>query len=448
MLIAAFLRFYRLPDMAPFDFDQEYAANFAYNVLRVYPIQLIGQGLSVEGLFMGPWYFYYLVPFFAITNLYPLGGYIGSIIFSLFVILAYFWVGKSLFGIKTGLIVAFIRSILATEMGNDLSMAPAYASELIILITWLLFYKYWQNQTKYLPILGFIFGLYTSIHPILFPFYLIFLILLLLKRKLPNIKVLLLTIMTSFIPIIPLLVFEYFHNFLEVRRLFELFITNSSVVNRTFNILKYLSFNIGEPQRILAFNFMTKESFMILFLIITLCLTLKGIGFWKETFHKIFLPVTYFVFLIYYTFFPTHVPEYYFQALTTLTILYLSASLSLLIKNRLLKIILIIILINITFTNIKILISKWNNPSLTSLGQKDYIVKEIICRTPDNQEFYVSYIKEPGLNFGFDYLFKYYGRIPQTREAKPPIFTIVIPKSLSIDSINISSGNLGLILPK
>ena len=45
MILAAFLRFYRLPEMAPFDFDQEYAANFAVQV-KEYPIRLIGQLLT------------------------------------------------------------------------------------------------------------------------------------------------------------------------------------------------------------------------------------------------------------------------------------------------------------------------------------------------------------------------------------------------------------------
>lgn len=447
LLFAALVRFYRLPEIAPFDFDQEYAANFAYNVLHVYPIQLIGQEMSIQGLFMGPWYFYYLVPFFAITGLHPIGGFIGSVVFSLFIIFTYFWLGKSLFGIKAGLITAFIRCMLFTEIGNDLSMAPAYASELLVLATWLLFYKYWQGKTQYFPALGFIFGLYTSIHPILFPFYIVFLILLLIKRKIPDVKTIIFSLIAFLIPIIPLIIFEYFHNFLEVKRLFSVFSSSPSKSDFLSNFIKYLSYNIGEPQRILGFNFMPKDLFALLFFGIIFFLIFKKVGFWKENFHKIVLVITYAVFLIYYTAFPTHIPEYYFQALTTLCILYISANLALLTEKSYLLIILIFLLGNIAYCNFSLLINKWSNPSLANLYQKDFIVQEIIKRQPQNQEFYVSYIKLPGWNFGFDYLFKYYGQIPQTREAKPPIFTIVIPKYLSEQSINISAGNVGLILP-
>lgn len=447
LLLAALLRFYRLPEMAPLDFDQEYAANFAYNILRVYPIQLIGQGLSIQGLFMGPWYFYYLVPFFAASNLHPIGGFVGSVIFSLFIIFTYFWVGKSLFGVKAGLIAAFIRSILFTEIRNDLSMAPAYASELLILITWWLFYKYWQGKTKYFPLLFFIFGLYTSIHPILFPFYIVFLILFLIKRRLPNTKTLFISFISFLIPIIPLIIFEYFHNFLEVKLLFNTFSSSPLKPDYFSNFIKYLSFNLGEPQRIIGFNFILKDTFVLLFFGIIFILIVKRVGFWKESFHKILLTVTYVVFLIYYTLFPAHVPEYYFQALTTLCLLYISANLVLLTKKPYLLIILILLLGNIVYYNFSLLINKWNNPSLSNLYQKDFIVQEILKRQPQNEEFYVSYIKLPGWNFGFEYLFKYYGHIPQTKEAKPPVFTIVVPRFLSEQSINISAGNIGLILP-
>ncbi|MBU3957431.1 glycosyltransferase family 39 protein [Patescibacteria group bacterium] len=185
LIIAAFVRFYHLSEMANFDFDQEYAVNFAYSVTRVFPIQLIGQPLSVEGLFMGPLYFYYLVPFFAVSGLHPLGGFAGSAVLGLITTTAYFFIGKKLFGIKAGLIAALIRSFLFTELIHDLSMTPAYACELLVLLTWWAFYKYWHGEIKnnssdkLFPFLGFLFGLYTSIHPILFPFYLVFIILIL-----------------------------------------------------------------------------------------------------------------------------------------------------------------------------------------------------------------------------------------------------------------------------
>jgi len=197
LVIGAGLRFYRLPEMASFDFDQEYASNFAYSVLRQFPIQMIGQGLSVQGLFMGPWYFYFLVPFYAVYGLHPLGGAVGSVILGLITIIAFYYFGSKLFGRPAGLIAAFFQAVLFRNLVNDWSITPAFSCGLAVIITWYYLYKYWQGETKQLPLLGFIFGLFTSFHPILFPFYLVFLTLFIYKRIFPSFKIFLLTFFIS-----------------------------------------------------------------------------------------------------------------------------------------------------------------------------------------------------------------------------------------------------------
>lgn len=448
LLLAAFLRFYRLPEMVNFDFDQEYAANFAFSVLKIYPIQLIGQGLSVQGLFMGPLYFYYLVPFFALTNLYPIGGYIGSVILGLITVTVYYFIGKRLFGTSAGLTAAFFRSILFSNINADWAMVPTYSSELLVLITWLLFFYYWQGNAKILPILTLCFGFYTSFHPILFPLCIVFLIIVLIRRKFPTIKTTILSILSFLIPLTPLIIFEYFHNFLEVKRLLEIITNHTQQSSDLSHSLPYLlNLVISGPRGILGLESIPLVNFIILFYAVAGYAIYKKIKINRDWFHFVTLLVTFVIFIIYYIFFPTHVPEYYLNTIPIIFTLYFAAGLGLLIHKNYLRILPIFILLLITFTNFQKLTEKWNNPSLVTLAHKDQIVQEIVYREKNSRDFYVSYINEPGWNFGFNYLFKYYGRIPQTEKAKPPIYTVVIPKYLSIDSINISSGNIGLILP-
>ncbi len=446
-VLAIFLRFYNLKGVANFDFDQEYAANFAYAVVKEFPIQLIGQGLSIQGLFIGPLYFYYLVPFFMLTNLHPIGGIIGSAVFGLITIFAYFFVTKSVFGTKAALIITFLRSVLFTELGNDWAMAPALQADLPALLTWYFFYKYWEGHVKIFPWVGFIFGVYTSLHPILFPFYLVFLFLILLKKRLPNVKMTIVSFVAFLIPVSPLLVFEYFHNFLEVRRIVELFTGPTLESKGLSQISSYIRFNLSDPQRILGLEKIPLITFSILLFVAISLLVKKRVSFWKQKFHIVILGATYTLFIGYYSLFPAHVPEYYFMALTTLMILYVGASLSLLLKIRFGVLILFLVLTNIFLVNFGKLQERWSNTSGIGLYDKDYLVKEIVKRQPEGSEFYVSYIKYLGWNFGFDYLFKYYGRIPQTIVAKPPVYTIVLPKTLSPDSIDLYSRGGGLILP-
>lgn len=446
LLISAILRFYRLPEMANFDFDQEYASNFAYAVLKEYPLQLIGQGLSIQGLFMGPLYFYFLVPFYALTNLHPIGGYIGSVVLGIITIFAYYWVGKKIFNTTAGLIAAFFRGVLFSFIDADWTLTPAFSSDIMVVITAFLFYKYWHGEIKSLIPLGFVFGLFTSFHPILFPFYLVFTVIFILKRKIPSFKILTLSSLAFLLPLTPLILFEFLHNFLEVKQLISLFSGNLTESKNYFeSLIKYILVNLYEPYRMFGITNIPKVYFSYGLFAILLFLSFKKIGFWKDSFHKVFFITTYLVFILYYTFFPTNVSEYYFSAIGILIILYTSASLSLLAKKYLPLLLGILVIISIV--NIKAVVGKWNYPALITLAHKDFIVKEILKRQPNDQEFFVSYIKNPGWNFGFDYLFKLYGHLPQTKEVKPPIYTIVIPKALSEGPDRITSGNIHLILP-
>lgn len=448
LLFAAFLRFWRLSEMAYFDTDQEYSANFAYSVLREFPIQLIGQGISVKGLFLGPLYFYYLVPFFLITNLHPIGGFVGSVIFGLATIITYFFVANNLFGPKAGLIAAFLRSILYVELHNDWGMTSAFASELPALLTWWFFYRYWHGKLNILPALTFVFGFYTSIHPILFPFYFVFLSIFIVKRKLPQLKIILLSVVTFLIPISPLILFEFLHNFLEIKQLITLFTHPSPEANLGFSrLLDHLALIATDLNRILGLQFVSSWLLWLFTLAILGVLIFKKVDFWKNNFHKFIVPTTFVIFLAYYTFFPSHVTAYYFVALTTIIILYAAANLGLLVKNFTLLLVLFLILANTSVMNLGKLVERWENSLLSTLYHKEFIVREIVKRQPQDQEFYVSYITRLGWNTGFSYLFKYYQREPQTKEVKQPIYTIVLPKSLSPASINISSGDVGLILP-
>lgn len=448
--LGAALRFYRLPEMASFDFDQEYASNFAYSVLREFPVQMIGQGLSVQGLFMGPWYFYFLVPFFLIFKLHPVGGTVGSVVLGLVIIIAYYYFGGKLFGKTAGLIGAFLRAVLYSHITADWAMVPAYSCELLVLITWYYFYQYWNENTKYLPLLGLVFGLYTSFHPILFPFYLVFLILVITKRIWPKPKTLFLSAVAFIIPLTPLILFEYFHRFLEVKLLLNLFF-NSKAGQSSLSIIKFSKFlNIvfEGPQLLLGFDIKFPYFLSGIILLVTLILTIKKISIWKNSFHFFVLCITILIFLLYYYFFPTHVPEYYFMAPVALLLFYLTAILGYLFTKPVFKWVVIGFLIYVTFINFRVLKGHWFSSGLISLANKDNIVKAIIEKQPKNKDFFVSYINLPGWNFGFNYLFKVYNRIPKDKAVNNYIYTIVSPKELSPDSINFSSGNIGLILPK
>jgi hypothetical protein len=456
-ILAAIIRFYRLAEVTSFDFDQEYASNFAYSVVKEFPIQLIGQGLSVQGLFMGPLYFYFLVPFFILFKLHPLGGAVGSVVLGLITVFAYYYYGGKIFNKSTGLLAAFFRAILFSKLQVDWSMVPAYSSEILVLITWYYFYRYWRGDTKSLPVLGLIFGLYTSIHPILFPFYLVFLslaiLVLLLKKTIFSLRTFLLSICAFIIPNLPLLLFEYFHNFLEVKRLIGVFSKGSESISFSLTrLIKFLSIIFGELYFVLGLGKPKSQvigsSISLIVLLIMVILTYKKRDIWKESFHLIGLCLSILVFLSYYYFFPTHVIEYYFLGPTFLLFFYFLSIIRYLLTIKRLRILVVVGLILISYRNLWLLWGNWRNPGHENLAHKDRIIKKIIQDLDGRKDFSVSYINLPGWNFGFNYLFKYYGYLPKDKFVEGANYTIVNPKELSKDSINYSYGNIGLIVPK
>ena len=448
LLLAAIIRFYRLPEMANFDFDQEYASNFAYLIFNEYPLRFIGQGLSMDGLYMGPWYFYFLTPFFYLFGLHPLGGFVGSVVVGLITVLIYFWVGKEFFGVRAGLIAAGLRAFLFSKIEVDWTMVPAFHVDGMVLLTWICFYKYWQGKTLYLVPLGLLFGLYTSIHPILFPFYIVFLVLLVIKRKLPDLKTTLLSIMGFTLAILPLIIFEFLHSFLEIKKLISLFSGGGPESGKNLSqLLYFIQYNLSEPFRVLGISSELLQLSSLIFLGSFIYLTVKKYLFLKDKFHLLFYLLSFVVFTVYYYLSPTHVPEYYFLAVTTLSLFYISGLLSLMLQKPSTKVILIGVFLYLLVVNFQSLRTKWDNPSLITLYHKDAVVREIL-KHQSNDKYFISYIKEPGWNFGFDYLFKYYGNYPDYKRAEPPTYTIVIPKGLSGTEADFSSGNIRLILPK
>lgn len=445
--VGLFLRLYKLSSMVGFDFDQEYAAMFAQTILNVFPIQMIGQGLSIQGLFMGPLYFYYLVPFFALTHLDPIGGYIGSIVLGIGTIILYYVLLRRVFGRTAGIVGALLASTLLLYIQYDWAMAPAYSSTFIVLMTWFCLYKYWHGNTAYLLLLSFVFGMYTSIHPILFPFYFLFVLVFLVKRIIPSLKIVIFSLLLFILPLIPLLLFEYFRHFLELKTLLSLHGSSNAEIKSFATLIDYASILFRFPVLLfqLPLTGLSATMFSTLFYAAPIVLSIKKIGFWKDRFHIFMIITTLIVFLGYYYLLPTHVPEYYFIGAESIVFIYAVASLSLLYKTKA-KYFLIAFLGFVMVINFSRLVFLWRSSSGYSLEAKKYILQQIKLRQKDNPNFAISYNIDFGQHYGLGHLTRLYGIEPR---GKPDtVYEIVLPVSRTKDKVDIllPSGNIGVVI--
>jgi len=254
ILISALIRLYKLPEMVSYDYDQEYVSRFVLDVVKDYPIRFVGQGLSVMGLFLGPFYFYLLVPFYLLTNLNPIGGYIGSIFLGLINIFLYYFVAKKIFKSKSaGLLAAMIRGFGSYAVINDWLMAPAYSSDILVLLVIYLLFQIWNMRTGHipkfrqesfyiLPLLFFTFGLFTSIHPIQFPLIIVSLLLIFIWKKRFSISNWLVSILAMLSSASPIIYFDKLRNWSMIRQILGMFLGSQNIAkSENFSWDRYVS---------------------------------------------------------------------------------------------------------------------------------------------------------------------------------------------------------------
>ncbi len=439
VLLGAFLRFYNLTDVSTFEFDDQYNTYLAYNLLHG-KISLIGQESSFGGLFWGPWHYLYLTPFLFITNLHPIGVYIGEIILGLLTIISYYFVGLKLFSSKVGFLVAFFRSILFSAIINDRTVSPPYPAEMVALWFIYLLFLLYHGSKKTIIFLSFLAGLMTSVHAVLFPLIIVWIILMFIKKIKVNLKIILLSFFSFLLPIMPLIVFELRHNFVHVKGfLITLFnqgnTTSLGFWEKFFSVIKYNVENF----------YMLFDRWMLPgFLGVIILGALLLINF-RNRF--IFL-TTFCVIIIYYSIYPRNVPEYYYMALTPIILLYVSALLINIWKNAPGKMLVLLFVGTVLYVNLSQFIYGHKNPGKFGLAQKDLAVKTIVEHQKGKGEFSVSYFVPFGRQFGFQYFFTLYGLEPR-HEIKPPIYSLVMPRSfVSEQDLSFFTGDIGVIFPE
>lgn len=449
LLLGAFLRFYNLTEVAHFEFDDQYNSYLVYDLIKNNHFSLVGQPGSFGGIFWGPWHYLYLVPFYLLTNLHPLGGYIGESIIGLIIIFSYYKIGSKIFTPAIGLLAAFLRAISMNLIINDRTISPSYPSELIAV--WFLFFIIRLSQgSKFAVIaLSFLVGMMTSIHVVIFPLILVWGITFIYFRPFRmDSKVIMKSLIAFMLPVSPLIIFEIKHNFVHVTGFLNTLISGGNTADVTFfvKLLYILNYNMQNFYKLFDSYVLPGWLGYLIFAMILILIwkTRKKIGI----IYTFLFVVTFLVVVGYYLMYPRHVPEYYFLSLTPLILFYTSFIFVKMWSNRFGKIIVGLLLLVIVYSNARSFILSHQSPKKFGLANKDWAVKTIIDHQKGKGDFSVSYFTEYGRHYGFQYLFTYYGLEPR-KEIKPPIYSIVMPRSQVADKdLSDFRGDIGLIFPE
>lgn len=108
LALSAFLRTYRITDFLGFWFDQGRDALVIWDLLHKGKMFLIGPTTGIEGIFLGPFYYYLIAPFYLLSRGNPAVPALFLGLLNVGAVYVIYLLGVRFFDKKTGLIAAFL----------------------------------------------------------------------------------------------------------------------------------------------------------------------------------------------------------------------------------------------------------------------------------------------------------------------------------------------------
>lgn len=111
LVLAAAIRFYKLPEYLQFLGDQGRDLLIVKAMIVDHKFTLLGPTASVGGFYTGPVYYYFMLPFLWLWQLDPVGPAVMSVLFGLATIILIYLFVKDIAGERAGLISAFLTAV-------------------------------------------------------------------------------------------------------------------------------------------------------------------------------------------------------------------------------------------------------------------------------------------------------------------------------------------------
>jgi len=364
LIVAAFMRLYRIQDYMTFLGDEGRDVLVVYNILHGH-LTLLGPTSSVGGFFLGPIYYYFMAPFLWLFNYSPVGPAVMVALFGIATVWLIYIVGKDFFNVKVGLMAALIYAISPLVIAySRSSWNPNPMPFFSLLILYTLYKALRKNSLKLFFACGILFGIAMQLHYLsifLGVVILVYtLITLLYKQKGFKIFVQLskdyLSIFLGFlVGWSPFLAFEIRHGFLDFKNIFNFVLFSGKtgaganyfaiVYDVFFRVFGRLVFYFPTPDLRNSYNpsqVFVWQIFVILFAVFasaTIFLKLyQAYKLKSENFEKYLLPVVWLVVgVLLFGFYKKDIYDYYFAFMFPLPFLLVSQSLDFLKNIKFLK---------------------------------------------------------------------------------------------------------------
>lgn len=442
LIVGLTMRGYQIKERFLYTHDNDLSAWIVKDIVVDGHQRLIGQLTSQPGIFIGPLFYYSLIPFFLFSGMDPVGTLGFGIVIGILGILSIYYVFKRLFGQTEAIVGSVIYAASWAIASVDREIVPTTP-----VILWTVWFFYAVN----LVFRGDKKGLYLSavLIALIWHFNLALLLLVplvILGWWLNRRKFTLRQILISLVLLIglstPLIAFEARHNFSQTKALISSFTQDKTDRPSFVSKLDRTVYLIQKNVNMLFWQKPEKISF-IPFALFIFGLTAVGLYLRKD---KKLTTISLIWLGSYALFFSAHsivVSEYYLHGMNIIWIAGVALIAGSLRKQPWLIGLVLILFIGHNFYYLI-------NSPINRIGylEKKAVV-DFIARDASGRGYpcvSVSYITNPGYELGYRYLFWQKGLHVNRPLRGSPVYSIVFPHSL-VDSLDETFGALGLVRP-
>lgn len=165
LLLASFLRFYRITDYMVFLGDEGRDALIVKRMIVDHKFTLLGPIASVAPFHLGPIYYYLMLPFLWIFRLNPVGPAIMVALFGVATVFLIYLIGKKFFNLRVGLMASFLYAISPLVIIHSRSSwNPNVVPFFSLLIIYFLKIGEEKRDSWWLGVVGFLLGICLQLH--------------------------------------------------------------------------------------------------------------------------------------------------------------------------------------------------------------------------------------------------------------------------------------------
>lgn len=165
LLLSAYLRLHRISEYMTFLGDEGRDMLVIKRMIVDHKFTLLGPTASVGGFFLGPIYYYFMLPFVWVSGLNPAGAAVMVALFAIATVYLVYRLGRDLFGEWVGLIAAALYSlsplIIAYSRSSWNPNLVPFFSTLLILLLW---HSVVKKNPKLLLWVGVVLGIGLQLH--------------------------------------------------------------------------------------------------------------------------------------------------------------------------------------------------------------------------------------------------------------------------------------------